>query len=115
VSRTGFLDFCSGVERRSFRLSKSWIGKPPLCEWREQQNYYRAQKQACFAPPARAFFPAWTINNLFAIWGLLRALHKERNTPGRSEYLALQAMSWIDFVSFGAAYFGLRSPLNALS
>src|SRR6266699_3727157 len=37
-----------------------------------------------------------------------------KETPGRRSYLALQAASWVDFVLFNAAYFSLRSPLNAL-
>src|SRR6266704_7180281 len=37
-----------------------------------------------------------------------------KETPGRRSYLALQAASWVDFVLFNAAYFSMRSPLNAL-
>ncbi len=41
-------------------------------------------------------------------------LNKPRETPGRPVYLTLQGASWVDFVLFNAAYFSLRSPLNAL-
>ena len=40
-------------------------------------------------------------------------LNKPRGTPGRDEYLALQAATWLNFVLFNAAYFSLRSPINA--
>ena len=48
------------------------------------------------------------------IWGTLRVLNKPAGTPGRNAYLALQAATWLDFVLFNAAYFSLRSPINAL-
>ncbi|WP_376796693.1 tryptophan-rich sensory protein [Thermogemmatispora sp.] len=76
--------------------------------------YFEELKQSIFAPPAWVFGPAWTINNLSVIWGLLRVLNKPASSPGRGTYLALQAASWLDYVIFSAAYFGLRSPLNAL-
>jgi tryptophan-rich sensory protein len=77
-------------------------------------SYFEALRQSIFAPPAWVFGPAWTINNLLAIWGLLRVLNKPVNSKGRTAYLALQAASWLDYIIFSAAYFGLRSPLNAL-
>jgi tryptophan-rich sensory protein len=41
-------------------------------------------------------------------------LNTPRGTPGRDAYVALQAATWLNFVLFNAAYFSLRSPLNAL-
>ncbi len=77
-------------------------------------GYFKQLKQAKVTPPSWAFGPAWTINNLSVIWGTLRVLNKPEGTPGRNAYLALQAATWLDFVLFNAAYFSLRSPLNAL-
>jgi tryptophan-rich sensory protein len=77
-------------------------------------SYFRRLKQAKITPPLWAFGPTWTINNLSVIWGTLRVLNKPEGTPGRNVYLALQAATWVDFVLFNAAYFSLRSPINAL-
>ena len=77
-------------------------------------SYFSSLKQSIFTPPSWAFGPAWTINNFFAIWGALAVLNKPKGTPGRTEYLALQGATWLNFVIFNAAYFSLRSPLNAL-
>ena len=77
-------------------------------------SYFRMLKQARIAPPSWAFAPAWTINNLSTIWGTLRVLNKPQGTPGRNAFLALQGITWVEFVSFNAAYFSLRSPINAL-
>ncbi len=76
-------------------------------------SYFRQLKQAKITPPSWVFGPAWTINNFFAIWAGLRVLNKPKGTPGRNEFLALQAATWIEFVIFNAAYFSLRSPINA--
>lgn len=78
------------------------------------QEYFRSLKQVKFTPPAWAFGPAWTINNLCVIWGTLRVINMPVEREGRADYLGLQAASWLNFVTFSAAYFGLRSPLNAL-
>jgi tryptophan-rich sensory protein len=76
--------------------------------------YFEELRQAVVAPPAWVFGPAWTINNLSVIWGTLRVLNRPEGSAGRRTYLALQAASWLDYVIFSAAYFGLRSPINAL-
>ena len=76
-------------------------------------SYFRTLKQAKITPPSWAFGPAWTINNISVIYGNLRALNMPASTPGRDAYLALQAASWLDYVLFNAAYFSLRSPINA--
>ncbi len=76
-------------------------------------SYFSSLKQSIFTPPSWVFGPAWTINNFFAIWGTLAVLNKPEGTPGRDEYLALQGATWLNFVIFNAAYFSLRSPINA--
>lgn len=76
--------------------------------------YFNELKQSIFAPPSWAFGPAWLINNISVIWGTWRVLNKPEDTPGRTSFLALQGASWLNFVVFNAAYFSLRSPINAL-
>ncbi len=76
-------------------------------------SYFHELKQSIFAPPAWVFGPAWTINNISVIIGTWRVLNKARGTAGRSTFLALQGASWINYVLFNAAYFSLRSPINA--
>ena len=86
--------------------------------WREaffgDVAYFQQLKQAVITPPSWVFGPAWLVNNISVIWGTWQVLNKPEQTPGRAAYLALQGASWIDFVLFNAAYFSLRSPLNAL-
>ncbi|HJT58223.1 MAG TPA: TspO/MBR family protein, partial [Ktedonobacteraceae bacterium] len=76
-------------------------------------SYFNNLHQSIFAPPSWVFAPAWTINNISVIWGTLRVLNKPQDTPGRDSFLALQAASWLNYVVFNAAYFSLRSPINA--
>lgn len=76
-------------------------------------SYFRSLRQSVFAPPSWVFGPAWTINNISVIWGNLQVLNKPQGTAGRNTYLALQGASWLNFVVFNAAYFSLRSPINA--
>ena len=76
--------------------------------------YFNELKQSIFAPPSWVFGPAWLVNNISVIWGTWRVLNKPKDTPGRSAFLALQGASWLNFVTFSAAYFSLRSPINAL-
>jgi tryptophan-rich sensory protein len=77
-------------------------------------SYFERLKQVKITPPSWAFGPAWLLNNIAVIWGTWQVLNKPKQTPGRTTYLALQGASWVDFVLFNAAYFSLRSPLNAL-
>ena len=77
-------------------------------------SYFQELKQSLITPPSWAFGPAWLVNNVSVLWGTWQVLNKPKLTPGRSAYLALQGASWVDFVLFNAAYFSLRSPLNAL-
>ena len=76
-------------------------------------DYFRQLKQAKIAPPSWVFGPAWTINNISTIWGALQVLNKPEGTPGKDTFLALQGASWLNYVVFSAAYFSLRSPINA--
>lgn len=76
--------------------------------------YFNELQQSIFAPPSWAFGPAWLVNNVSVLWGTWRVLNKPEHTAGRTPFLALQGASWINFVLFNAAYFSLRSPLNAL-
>jgi tryptophan-rich sensory protein len=77
-------------------------------------SYFERLKQVKITPPSWAFGPAWLVNNISVLWGTWQVLNKPQQTPGRTAYLALQGISWVDFVLFNAAYFSLRSPLNAL-
>jgi tryptophan-rich sensory protein len=76
------------------------------------REFYTGQKQPKFAPPPWLFGPAWTINNLSVIYGNLRVLNMLETAPGRDAYLKLQALSWLDYLVFTSACFGLRSNIN---
>jgi len=76
-------------------------------------SYFNRLKQSIFAPPSWVFGPAWTINNISVILGTWRVLNMAKDTPGRNTFLALQGASWLNYVLFNAAYFSLRSPINA--
>lgn len=76
-------------------------------------SYFRNLKQSVFSPPPWVFGPAWTINNISVIIGTWRVLNMPKKTAGRTSYLALQGASWLNYVIFNAAYFSLRSPINA--
>ena len=99
---SGLTSIASGNKGKNTR--ETFFGNP---------SYFRELKQSVVAPPSWVFAPAWTINNFFAIWAGLRVLNKPKGTPGRTEFLALQAATWVEFVLFNAAYFSLRSPINA--
>jgi benzodiazapine receptor len=76
-------------------------------------SYFKKLTQSVVTPPSWVFGPAWTINNISTIYGNLRVLNMPKDAPGRDAYLALQATSWLNYVIFSAAYFSLRSPINA--
>ena len=76
-------------------------------------SYFKMLKQSVITPPSWVFGPAWTINNISTIYGNLRVLNMPEDTPGRDPFLALQAVSWLTYALFSAAYFSLRSPINA--
>ncbi len=100
---SGLVSIARGNKEQSKR--EMFVGDVP---------YFRSLKQSMITPPSWAFAPAWTINNVSVIWGTLRVLNMPKEQRGRDVYLALQAASWLDFVLFNAAYFSLRSPINAL-
>lgn len=75
---------------------------------------YKTQKQAPWAPPAKAFFPAWVFNNITQVLGNVRLLNK-KDYPDRNLLLGLNALMWLDFVSFGKVSTGLSKPSNILS
>ncbi len=76
-------------------------------------DYFRKLKQSVFSPPSWVFAPAWTINNISVIIGTWRVLNMPKNTKGRQAFLIAQGMSWLNYTLFNAAYFSLRSPINA--
>jgi tryptophan-rich sensory protein len=77
------------------------------------RTFYERQNLPAFAPPAAAFPIAWGVNSICAVYGLIHVLNLPEKTRGRTGYLRWQAAAWALFASFQAAYFGLRSPINA--
>lgn len=78
----------------------------------QRKLYKRKFEQAPWAPPAKLFGPAWTINNYF----LLQALKKLLQSGGvsnRKKLLIKQAAIWVVFFSFGYVYFKKKSPVLA--
>lgn len=105
ASTFGLAGLVSSLRGEEIKRARDLFGNP---------EYFKQLRQSRIAPPSAAFGPAWTINNVGSIYALLRVLNKPVSTRGRQEFLALQVASWVDFVVFNAAYFSLRSPLNAL-
>lgn len=93
------------VEKSEPQLTEQITGNPSYFE------FYNELKQPVFAPPDRAFAPAWTINNALMIWGLVRVLNMPQEKTGRNEFMAWQKAFWITFVIFNPLFFGLRSPI----
>lgn len=108
-----FLAGITLLERGLEVLAKK--ANPQLEKQANDRDYYQNQKKPVFAPPAKAFPIAWALCDLALIRGNLRVLNKATGTPGRKQYLNLQAASWGVYALFTALHFGLRSPLNALS
>jgi tryptophan-rich sensory protein len=79
----------------------------------QSRNIYGQFQQAPFAPPAWAFGPAWSINNIATVWGNLRLLNLPADTPQRTTLLWLQGAGWVVFSTFSYAYFVLQSPILA--
>ena len=80
---------------------------------KRDRQFYSSERLPVFAPPSAAYPIAWTINSVCAIAGGLYVLNLRPETEGRSEFLRLQGAAWALFTTFDAAYFGLRSPINA--
>ena len=74
--------------------------------------YQKKNEQAPWAPPPWLFGPAWTLNNIFLLWGLVRILN-DKNLPNRPVLLGLQGGIWVIFLSFGYVYFRKGSPVLA--
>lgn len=98
---------------KSSRGNKHISTREALTSSEDNKNYYLQLKQPIFSPPSFVFGPVWALNNALVVWGILQVLNKPVGTPGRERYLALQAASFADFTLFNAAFFGLRSPINA--
>jgi len=79
------------------------------------RRFYEGMRQAPFAPPAWAFVPVWTVNNISTLWGNLRLLNRPEGTPHRRALLVLQGASWLLYATFGYVYFRKKSPILALA
>ena len=104
--------FYAGVQVARLALRRA-VRSHQQASHKEDQGFYQAERLPVFAPPPLAFPIAWTIINIAAIAGGLHVLNLPRGTKGRREFLLLQAAAWLLFSTFEAAYFGLRSPINA--
>ena len=76
---------------------------------KDRKLYNRKLKQAPWAPPSWAFAPAWNINNFFVLLALQRIINSD--IPHKNKLLALQAMIWGVYFSFGYVYFNKQSPV----
>jgi len=80
---------------------------------KSNEKFYEQQNdQAPWAPPAWLFGPAWTVNNIFLLWGLVKILNN-KDLPNRKLLLSLQGGIWAIFLSFGYVYFRKGSPILA--
>ena len=106
--------FYAGVQLASYALKAAARRSTNQPASREaDREFYREQRRPWFAPPPAAFPVAWGINSVSAIAGGLHVLNLPAGAEGRAEFLRLQAAAWVLFAAFDAAYFGLRSPVNA--
>jgi len=78
---------------------------------KDKQLYNKKLKQAPWAPPSWLFAPAWTVNNFFLLTALQRILNS--NMPQKNKLLAMQAVIWLIFFSFGYIYFNKKSTVLA--
>lgn len=74
------------------------------------KSLYQQEHLPVWAPPAAAFPVVWPLNNLVLVTGSLRLLNNP-GLPYRRELLALQAVLWADFLTYGIVYFRWRSPI----
>jgi tryptophan-rich sensory protein len=93
--------------------SSAWTNRRTVPTGEEDHAMYEAERLPAFAPPPLAYPVAWGINSVCAIYGGLHVLNLPENTPGRAQFLRGQGAAWVLFSMFEAAYFGLRSPINA--
>ena len=103
--KLGVRAIADGVARRQGLTSTSASGG--------DRASYAEQRLPAFAPPGIAYPIVWTANSISQIAGLLHVLNLPDDTDGRSAYLRLQGATWSLYALFDAAYFGLRSPINA--
>lgn len=85
-----------------------------LSKKKERKLYESKLKQAPWAPPAKLFGPAWTVNDYFLL-NALKQLLESNNLSARKKLLLKQAAIWLIFFSFGYVYFQKKSPLLAAS
>jgi translocator protein len=79
---------------------------------KSQKFYSRQLKQSPWAPPGWLFGPAWTFNNFFLLWALIRIVKME-SSPAKTKLLVMQIAIWMIFYSFDFVYFRKKSPLLA--
>jgi len=78
----------------------------------QQKLYERKLKQAPWAPPAKLFGPAWSVNNYFLLKALKHLLESD-SIEGKRKLLIRQVAIWVIFLSFGYVYFQKKSPILA--
>jgi tryptophan-rich sensory protein len=105
--------FFAGVQLAQWGIRAAVRRSRRVPSSRVDRDFYRAQRQAVFAPPGAAFPIAWTINSVCAIAGAIHVLNRRRGGDGRQEFLRWQGVAWTLFAVFNTAYFELRSPINA--
>jgi tryptophan-rich sensory protein len=72
---------------------------------------YRGLRQARFAPPTRAYAPAWTAIEVALADSVVRLL--DADGPDRDRALGAAAANDALYVAFPVVYFRLRSPILA--
>ncbi|HVW86318.1 MAG TPA: tryptophan-rich sensory protein, partial [Bryobacteraceae bacterium] len=108
--------FYAGIQVASFALktaARALANPAEPDSSAADRQFYRSERLPVFAPPGAAFPIAWSINSISSIAGGLHVLNLPAGTEGREEFLKFQGAAWALFSTFNAAYFGLRSPLNA--
>lgn len=75
------------------------------------REYYNALKTPEVAPPAAAFGPVWTFNNIASSYAGLRIINLPEGTPHRDTILALEGFNWAMFPLHAPLFFGLQSPM----
>jgi tryptophan-rich sensory protein len=96
-----------------FYAAMSLIGFLTSSSRENSGEFYRALKQAPWAPPGWAFGPAWSFINIWLTRALFILLYEADKSRRDKALLALQAGIWIIFCTFGLVYFRKRSPVLA--
>lgn len=78
---------------------------------KDKQLYNKKLRQAPWAPPSWLFAPAWTVNNFFLLTALQRIINSDM--PQKKKLLAMQAVIWFIFFTFGYVYFNKKSSVLA--